>query len=58
MPLISIQDASLSFSDLEILKNAVLYINKNERISLIGKNGAGKSTLLKVINKNQDLDRS
>ncbi|AYN24705.1 ATP-binding cassette domain-containing protein [Buchnera aphidicola] len=56
MPLISIQDASLSFSDLEILKKVVLYINKNERISLIGKNGAGKSTLLKVINKNQDLD--
>ncbi|WP_295164341.1 ATP-binding cassette domain-containing protein [uncultured Buchnera sp.] len=56
MPLISIQDASLSFSDLEILKNAVLYIKKNERISLIGKNGAGKSTLLKVINKSQDLD--
>lgn len=57
MPLISIQDASLSFGDLEILKNAILYINQNERISLIGKNGAGKSTLLKVINKNQDLDR-
>jgi ATP-binding cassette subfamily F protein uup len=56
MPLISIQNAFLAFSDLEILKNAVLYINKKERISLIGKNGAGKSTLLKVINKNQELD--
>ncbi|QFQ32534.1 ATP-binding cassette domain-containing protein [Buchnera aphidicola (Aphis fabae)] len=57
MNLISIKDASLSFSNLEILKNASFYINKNERICLTGKNGAGKSTLLKIINKTQDLDK-
>jgi len=51
------QDASLSFSNLEILKNASFYLNKNERVCLTGKNGAGKSTLLKVINKKQDLDK-
>ncbi|CAL4323887.1 ATP-binding cassette domain-containing protein [Buchnera aphidicola] len=56
MSLISMQDASLSFCDVEILNKATLYIKKNERISLIGKNGAGKSTLLKIINKKQDLD--
>ncbi|ALD15304.1 ABC transporter ATPase [Buchnera aphidicola (Aphis glycines)] len=56
MNVISIQDASLSFSDLEILKNTSFYLNKNERVCLTGKNGVGKSTLLKVINKKQDLD--
>lgn len=57
MNLISIKDACLSFSNLEILNNAYFQINKNERICLTGKNGAGKSTLLKVINKKQDLDK-
>ncbi|QCO70920.1 ribosomal protection-like ABC-F family protein [Buchnera aphidicola] len=56
MSLINIQDACLSFSNLEILKNSTLYINENERVCLIGKNGAGKSTLLKIINKKQELD--
>ncbi|QIQ41385.1 MAG: ATP-binding cassette domain-containing protein [Buchnera aphidicola (Aphis urticata)] len=56
MNLISMQDASLSFSNLEILKNASFYLHKNERVCLTGKNGAGKSTVLKVINKKQDLD--
>ncbi|QCI17181.1 ATP-binding cassette domain-containing protein [Buchnera aphidicola (Aphis helianthi)] len=57
MNLISIKDASLSFSDLEILKNTSFYINNNERVCLTGKNGAGKSTLLKIINKKQHLDQ-
>jgi len=56
MSLINIQNAYLSFSNLELLKNTTLYINNNERICLIGKNGTGKSTLLKVINKKQELD--
>ncbi|WAI18482.1 MAG: ATP-binding cassette domain-containing protein [Buchnera aphidicola (Acyrthosiphon caraganae)] len=56
MSLINVQDAYLSFSDLEILKNSTLHIHENERICLIGKNGTGKSTLLKIINKKQELD--
>ncbi|QCI19925.1 MAG: ATP-binding cassette domain-containing protein [Buchnera aphidicola (Brevicoryne brassicae)] len=56
MSLVSIQNAYLSFSNLEILKNSTFYINKRERICLIGKNGAGKSTVLKIINQAQDLD--
>ncbi|ANZ22569.1 ABC transporter ATP-binding protein [Buchnera aphidicola (Diuraphis noxia)] len=56
MPIIALQNAYLSFSSLEILKNATLYINKREKICLIGKNGVGKSTILKIINKTQDLD--
>lgn len=56
MSLINIQNAYLSFSNLEILNNSTLYINENERVCLIGKNGTGKSTLLKIINKKQELD--
>ncbi|WP_422667279.1 ATP-binding cassette domain-containing protein [Buchnera aphidicola] len=57
MSLIQIQDAYLSFGNLEIFNKAILYVNKNERICLTGKNGSGKSTLLKVISKKQDLDQ-
>ncbi|AWH90431.1 ABC transporter ATP-binding protein [Buchnera aphidicola (Melanaphis sacchari)] len=56
MTLISMQNASLTFSDLEILIDEKLFIEANERICLTGKNGSGKSTLLKIINKKQDLD--
>ncbi|QCI24426.1 ATP-binding cassette domain-containing protein [Buchnera aphidicola (Muscaphis stroyani)] len=56
MFLVNVQNACLSFGNLEILKNAMLCIHNNERICLIGKNGTGKSTLLKVIKKKQDLD--
>lgn len=56
MTLISMQNASLKFSDLEILIDEKLFIETNERICLTGKNGSGKSTLLKIINKKQDLD--
>jgi len=56
MSLINIHNASLSFSNLQILEKSTFHINKNERVCLIGKNGAGKSTLLKIINKKQDLD--
>lgn len=56
MSLINVQNACLSFSNLEILKNSTLHINENERVCLIGKNGTGKSTLLKIIYKRQELD--
>ncbi|WP_425619542.1 ATP-binding cassette domain-containing protein [Buchnera aphidicola] len=56
MFLIHMKNAYLSFSNIEILKNSTLSINKHERVCLIGKNGTGKSTILKIINKQQDLD--
>ncbi|QCI17758.1 ATP-binding cassette domain-containing protein [Buchnera aphidicola (Acyrthosiphon lactucae)] len=56
MSLINIQDACLSFSNLEILNNSTFHIKENERVCLIGKNGTGKSTLLKIITKKQELD--
>lgn len=56
MSLISMKNAFLSFSNLEILNNSTFYINQRERICLTGKNGAGKSTVLKIIDQKQDLD--
>lgn len=56
MPLISMSDAWLSFSDVPLLNNAEIHIENHERICLIGRNGAGKSTLLKILNKEIPLD--
>lgn len=49
MPLITLDDISIEFGDLPILRDAGLIIEDNERVCLIGRNGAGKSTLLKII---------
>ena len=38
-----------SYSDLEVLKNINLEINKGEKIAFIGKNGEGKTTLAKIV---------
>ncbi|MBP9186681.1 MAG: ABC-F family ATP-binding cassette domain-containing protein [Bacteroidia bacterium] len=44
-----IQDASKSFPDIEILRNATGEIVRGDKIALIGANGKGKSTLLRMI---------
>ena len=49
MYLLSLQDVSLEFGDVPILKEANLSIDAKERVCLIGRNGAGKSSLLKLI---------
>jgi len=56
MPLVTIDDLSLEFGDLPILRHADLTIEPNERVCLIGRNGAGKSTLLKLITGEQQPD--
>ena len=56
MSLITIDDISLEFGDLPILRHADLTIEPNERVCLIGRNGAGKSTLLKLITGEQQPD--
>lgn len=57
MSLLRLQNASLQFPDQQILDNAGLTIEKEERIGLIGRNGAGKTTLLKILQGLQDLDQ-
>lgn len=49
MSLIRLDDISIEFGDIPLLKNADLTVEPGERICLIGRNGAGKSTLLKII---------
>ena len=47
--LITIDNLTKSFGEVEVLKNIKMTILEKGRYGLIGANGAGKSTLLKVI---------
>jgi len=47
--MLSVENISVSFGSLELLKNISFLVNRNDRIGLTGKNGSGKSTLLRVI---------
>ncbi len=49
MPLLTLEDIFLSFSDKPLLDNVAAVIHKGDKIALIGRNGAGKSTLLRLI---------
>ncbi len=49
MPLITLDDISLSFSDKPILNGVSTTIHKGEKIALIGRNGEGKSTFMRIL---------
>ncbi|MBW2314350.1 MAG: ATP-binding cassette domain-containing protein [Deltaproteobacteria bacterium] len=49
MPLLRLDDVSISFGRHALLDQAGLQIDAGERVCLIGRNGAGKSTLLKIV---------
>lgn len=49
MPLVSCQNACLSFAQRDILKNVNFNIEKGDRIGLIGPNGSGKTTLFRLL---------
>ena len=48
-PIFAIKGAELSFGTNHLFTNVDLYINRGDKVSLVGRNGSGKSTLLKVI---------
>lgn len=55
-PILTIKGAKLSFGTNELFTNVDLYINRGDKISLVGRNGCGKSTLLKVIAQEMEPD--
>ena len=50
MPLITIDNISMSFGDRQILDGISMRIEAGDRIAFVGNNGTGKSTLFKIIN--------
>ncbi|MFQ6863938.1 MAG: ATP-binding cassette domain-containing protein, partial [Streptococcus sp.] len=54
--LITIKNLNKRHADRQILKDAQMIINDQDKIGIIGKNGAGKSTLLKIIAGIEQMD--
>ena len=50
-PLITLDQVSVGYNDVPVLKNLNLQINPDDRIGLLGVNGEGKSTFSKLIAK-------
>ncbi|MCQ2741009.1 MAG: ATP-binding cassette domain-containing protein [Alphaproteobacteria bacterium] len=48
-PIFTLKNIHLAFGDNQLFEDVELYINKGDKICLVGRNGCGKSTLLKVI---------
>ncbi|HUL01414.1 MAG TPA: ATP-binding cassette domain-containing protein, partial [Nitrospirota bacterium] len=49
MALVSLQNIGISFGGPQLLEGADIFIERGERVCLIGRNGTGKSTLMKII---------
>ncbi|RLV57943.1 ABC transporter ATP-binding protein [Parashewanella curva] len=49
MSLVRINNGSLAYGYIPLLKNADFTIEEGERVCIVGRNGAGKSSLLKVL---------
>ncbi|KPK79837.1 MAG: lipoprotein ABC transporter ATP-binding protein [Bacteroides sp. SM23_62_1] len=47
--MISVENITKSFGDLQVLKGINLEVNKGEIVSVVGASGAGKTTLLQII---------
>lgn len=47
--IVTLNDVSKAYGDLEILKSTSISIERGDKIALVGANGKGKSTLLRII---------
>jgi len=56
MPLVALDHVSLAFGHLPLLDEAMLRIERGDRVSVVGRNGAGKSTLLRIVSGDQPPD--
>ena len=54
-PLVTLDQASVGYNQIEVLKNINLQINPDDRVGLLGVNGEGKSTFSKLIAKKINL---
>jgi zinc transport system ATP-binding protein len=48
-PLISVENVSFGFQDLEVLRNISFSLSRGDFMALIGPNGSGKTTLIRII---------
>jgi len=55
-PVLTIKNASVTFGIKPLFCDIELYINRGDKIALVGRNGSGKSTLLKVISRELEAD--
>jgi ATP-binding cassette subfamily F protein uup len=56
VPIFYIKGGSLSFGSKLVLEKIELFINKGDKICLIGRNGSGKSSLMKIIKGDYEFD--
>ncbi len=55
-PIYTLKDIKLRFGTNQLFRGIDLYVNRGDKISLVGRNGSGKSTLLKIIAGIQEPD--
>jgi ATP-binding cassette subfamily F protein 3 len=51
-----VQDATLRAGDRELLRDAELWVERGEHVSLVGPNGSGKTTLITALAGQRELD--
>ncbi len=56
MALLDLLGVSKQFDVKKILEDVDFFVNKGDRIAIIGQNGCGKSTLMKIINNSLEVD--